>query len=56
MQIRKRIIHVSIQINECIGVENANIERKRTSEDIDVRMQMSECIFVVNGDMAKKGF
>ncbi len=35
---------------------NADVERKRTSEDIDVRMQMSECIFVVNADMANKGF
>ncbi len=32
---------------------NANVERKRTSEEIDVRMQMRECLFVVNADTEK---
>ncbi len=54
MQIRKRIRQVRMQVNECIGVENANMERKRTSEDLDVRMQMRECIIVVNADSEKK--
>ena len=34
----QRIRKVRMQMKEYISVENVNMERKRTSEDIDVRM------------------
>jgi len=49
----QRIRKVRMQMKEYISVENVNMERKRTSEDIDVRMQMRECIFVVNAETEK---